>query len=150
MTSITFPVISSLEVSQGSKPTLTLVRSCLSCDASSDPRALRTSPCLTPLPLMAGPPLGISHFPPGTSDRVFGTTRSWWLPPLPARPSLPTNPVPPSHERCSSTSSGLCFQLCVPLEKAMAPHSSTLAWKIPQTEEPGRLQSMRSQRVRHD
>ena len=29
-----------------------------------------------------------------------------------------------------------------PLEKAMAPHSSTLAWKIPWTEEPGRLQSM--------
>ena len=29
-------------------------------------------------------------------------------------------------------------------EKAMAPHSSTLAWKIPWTEEPGRLQSMRS------
>ena len=37
-----------------------------------------------------------------------------------------------------------------PLEKEMATHSSTLAWKIPQTEEPGRLQSMRSQRVRHD
>ena len=35
------------------------------------------------------------------------------------------------------------------LEKAMAPHSSTLAWKIPWTEEPGRLQSMGSQRVRH-
>ena len=32
-------------------------------------------------------------------------------------------------------------------EKAMAPHSSTLAWKIPWTEEPGRLQSMRSLRV---
>ena len=32
----------------------------------------------------------------------------------------------------------------------MAPHSSTLAWKIPWTEEPGRLQSMGSQRVRHD
>ena len=32
----------------------------------------------------------------------------------------------------------------------MAPHSSTLAWKIPQTEEPGRLQSMGSRRVRHD
>ena len=30
------------------------------------------------------------------------------------------------------------------LEKAMAPHSSTLAWKIPWTEEPGRLQSMGS------
>ena len=37
-----------------------------------------------------------------------------------------------------------------PLEKAMATHSSTLAWKIPWTEEPGRLQSMGSQRVRHN
>ena len=36
------------------------------------------------------------------------------------------------------------------LEKEMATHSSTLAWKIPWTEEPGRLQSMGSQRVRHD
>ena len=35
-------------------------------------------------------------------------------------------------------------------EKAMAPHPSTLAWKIPWTEEPGRLQSMRLLRVRHD
>ena len=38
----------------------------------------------------------------------------------------------------------------MPLEKAMAPHSSTLAWKIPWKEEPGRLQSMGSLRVRHD
>ena len=37
-----------------------------------------------------------------------------------------------------------------PLEKEMATHSSTFAWKIPWTEEPGRLQSMGSQRVRHD
>ena len=37
-----------------------------------------------------------------------------------------------------------------PLEKAMATHSSTLAWKIPWTEEPGGLQSMGSQRVGHD
>ena len=36
------------------------------------------------------------------------------------------------------------------LKKAMAPHSSTLAWKIPWMEEPGRLQSMGSQRVKHD
>ena len=36
------------------------------------------------------------------------------------------------------------------LEKAMAPHSSTLAWKIPWTEEPGGPQSMGSLRVRHD
>ena len=37
-----------------------------------------------------------------------------------------------------------------PLEKEMAAHSSTLAWKIPRMEEPGRLQSMGLQRVRHD
>ena len=37
-----------------------------------------------------------------------------------------------------------------PLEKEMAPHSSTLAWKIPWTEKPGRLQSMGLQRVGHD
>ena len=36
------------------------------------------------------------------------------------------------------------------LEKAMAPHSSTLAWKIPWTEKPGGLQSMGSLRVRHN
>ena len=35
-------------------------------------------------------------------------------------------------------------------EKAMAPHSSTLAWRIPWTEEPGGLQSMGSHRVGHD
>ena len=34
-----------------------------------------------------------------------------------------------------------------PLEKEITAHSSTLAWKIPRTEEPGRLQSMGSQRV---
>ena len=37
-----------------------------------------------------------------------------------------------------------------PLEKEMAPHSSTLVWKIPWTEEPGGLQSMGSQRVGHN
>ena len=37
-----------------------------------------------------------------------------------------------------------------PLEKEMAPYSSTLAWTIPWTVEPGRLQSMGSQRVRHN
>ena len=37
-----------------------------------------------------------------------------------------------------------------PLEKEIATHSSTLAWKIPWTEEPGRLQSMGPQRVGHD
>ena len=37
-----------------------------------------------------------------------------------------------------------------PLEKGMATHSSILAWRIPWTDDPGRLQSMRSQRVRQD
>ena len=37
-----------------------------------------------------------------------------------------------------------------PLEKEMATHPSILAWKIPWSEEPGKLQSMVSQRVRHD
>ena len=36
-----------------------------------------------------------------------------------------------------------------PLEKEMATHSTILAWEIPWTKEPGRLQAMRSQRVRH-
>ena len=37
-----------------------------------------------------------------------------------------------------------------PLEEEMATHSSVLAWRIPRTEEPGGLQCMGSQRVRHD
>ena len=54
--------------------------------------------------------------------------------------------TPHSHERISPTT-----VLGPPvLEKAMAPHSSTLAWKIPWMEEPGRLQSMGSLRVGHD
>ena len=36
------------------------------------------------------------------------------------------------------------------LEREMATHSSILAWKIPKMEEPGRLQSMGSQRIRHE
>ena len=37
-----------------------------------------------------------------------------------------------------------------PLEEGMATYSNILAWRIPWTQEPGGLQSMRSQRVRHD
>ena len=37
-----------------------------------------------------------------------------------------------------------------PLEKEMATHSCILAWRVPRTEKPGGLQSMGSQRVRHD
>ena len=44
----------------------------------------------------------------------------------------------------------ICFLYTSCAEKAMAPHSSILAWKIPWMEKPGRLQSMGSRRVRHD
>ena len=44
----------------------------------------------------------------------------------------------------------LCLGREDPLEKGLAPHSSTLAQRIPWTEEPGRLQSMGSQRVGHN
>ena len=44
----------------------------------------------------------------------------------------------------------LTWTLLEAQEKATATHSSTLAWKIPWTEEPGRLQSMGSRRVGHD
>ena len=42
----------------------------------------------------------------------------------------------------------LCWE--DPLEEGMATHSSTLAWRIPRTEEPGGLQSIGSQRIGHD
>ena len=45
---------------------------------------------------------------------------------------------------------GLWGVVDIPTEKAMAPHSSTLAWKIPWMEEPGGLQSMGSLRLRHN
>ena len=44
----------------------------------------------------------------------------------------------------------ICIHIADLLEKAMAPHSSTLAWKIPSMAEPGRLQSMGSLRFGHD
>ena len=64
-----------------------------------------------------------------------------------------------SHKRQESLQVKLCgnskkgrvsISLGDHAEKAIAPHSSTLAWKIPLMEEPGGLQSMGSLRVRHD
>ena len=67
---------------------------------------------------------------------------------------LPDLIQPPrlSHFQSDSDRLTLILGLCIYCfqEKAMAPHSSTLAWKIPWTEEPGRLQSMGSPRVGHD
>ena len=49
-----------------------------------------------------------------------------------------------------SNAPAIYLLLAFEVEKAMATDSSTLAWKIPWTEEPGRLQSMGSRRVGHD
>ena len=54
------------------------------------------------------------------------------------------------NSQCDSIWKVIVFRLGLEAEKAMAPHSSTLAWKIPWTEEPGRLQSMGSLRIGHD
>ena len=58
---------------------------------------------------------------------------------------------------CICVDTHICVYVCVCVymythisEKAMAPNSSSLTWKIPWMEEPGRLQSMRSLRVGHD
>ena len=55
--------------------------------------------------------------------------------------------LPLSSQLCLAN---IYYVLVVHIEKAMAPNSSALAWKIPWTEEPGRLQSMGSLRVGHD
>ena len=59
-------------------------------------------------------------------------------------------PYKRKKEKKAQTSRGSKPLLILETEKAMAPHSSTLAWKIPWTEEPGGLQSMGSHRVGHD
>ena len=58
----------------------------------------------------------------------------------------PKDTIKPKEQRRTD----LLFAASKHSEKAMAHHSSTLAWKIPWTEEPGRLQSMRLLRVGHD
>ena len=77
-----------------------------------------------------------------------------FLVPLQSLTSIVTSPtslsnllLPPSHKNTV-----IIFRphLDDPLEKAMATHSSILSWETPWIEEPGRLQSMGSQRVGHD
>ena len=75
---------------------------------------------------------------------VYQGPRSEWNPRSSPRPWDPAHSAPiASLPSFPSTSSPL-------LEKEMAIHSSTIAWKIPWTEEPDRLQSMGSQRVGHN
>ena len=52
--------------------------------------------------------------------------------------------------KCPSTDEWIKRMFFAYTEKAMAPHSCTLAWRVPWTEEPGRIQSMGSQRVGHN
>ena len=74
--------------------------------------------------------------------------------PIPTRDAqrTQTNLVHTRTQRPTGTETELCLSIsCGGMsEKAMATHSSTLAWKIPWMEEPGRLQSMGLRRVGHD
>ena len=81
----------------------------------------------------------------GRSGDTFAEPTSWdCLTDRAAMKLLWTNPTP------ANEFAGYILLYRVNPEKAMAPHSSTLAWKIPWTEQAGRLQSMRSLRVGHD
>ena len=64
--------------------------------------------------------------------------------------SLPYSDSAVKESACNAEDSSLIPGREDLLEKEMATHSSTLAWRIPWTEEPGRLQSVASQRVVHD
>ena len=75
----------------------------------------------------------------------FSWKNSISLCPASFRIPRPNLPVTPGVSFCLSF-----FQSDLSSEKAMAPHSSNLVWKIPWAKEPCRLQSMGSQRVRHD
>ena len=87
----------------------------------------------------------------------FSRQEHWSRVPLPSPGALPTQESNPGLLHCRRIflltelqGKPLLHFFSFHLEKAMAPHSSTLAWKIPWTEEPGRLQSMGSLRVGHD
>ena len=69
--------------------------------------------------------------------------------PCPAPGDLP-DPGIKTASLMSPALAGVFFTACATWEKAVAAHSSTLAWKITWAEKPGRLQSMGSRRVRHD
>ena len=105
----------------------------------------------------------------GVTQSLFVTPMDWSTPGFPVHHQLPQftqthvhhvgDAIQPSHPLSSPSSPAFnlsqhqdLFQLVSSLhpEKAVAPYSSTLAWRIPWTEEPGRLQSMGSLKVGHD
>ena len=88
----------------------------------------------------------------------FSRQKYWSELPFPSPGDLPNPGVEPRSPALQADSLPaepqgkpiITDNLCYLSEKAMAPHSSTIAWKIPWTEEPGRLQSMGSLGVGHD
>ena len=111
-----------------------------------------------------------AHGPSRSGTRVSLLCGMWNLPGPGIKPMSPglqgrfLTPGPPREapiyfliwtgnmivDGCLRTWSQYFDVLTLEMEKAMAPHSSALAWKIPWMEEPGRLQSMRSLRVGHN
>ena len=87
---------------------------------------------------------------------VWASSRSWWWTERPGvlqsmrSQGAGHDWVTELTEWCNSSICSFLRNFHTILEKAMAPHSNTLAWKIPWTEEPGRLQSMGSLRVGHN
>ena len=80
------------------------------------------------------------------------TSLSWYLRFISKSQTMQASLVAQRYRLCLPTQETQVWSLGRedPLEKELATHSSTLAWEIPQTEEPGRLRSTGLQRVRHD
>ena len=100
--------------------------------------------CISSVSLSTGP--GKRHLPPRQPPSQVCVRRI----PLSHRPMVPVSLHVLNPGIVAPTDSIFCLFLFLLTEKAMAPLSSTLAWKIPWTEEPGRLQSLGSLRVGHD
>ena len=91
----------------------------------------------------------IAHQDPLSME--FSRQEYWSGLPFPFLGDLPDSGIKPAISRISCIGRQILLSLGhLGMEKAMATHSSTLAWKIPWAEEPGGLQSMGSLRVGHD
>ena len=96
-------------------------------------------------------PVTASTFSPCMCHEVMGLDAMilvFWM--LSLKPAFSLSSFTLIKRLLSSSSPSIRVVSSAYLEKAVAPHSSTLAWKIPWTEEPGRLQSMGSLGVGHD
>ena len=86
-----------------------------------------------------------------SSFRIWNSSARIPSPPLALFVMMLSKAYLTSHSRMSGLKGYFCLKcIFISCEKAMAPHSITLAWKIPWTKEPCRLQSMGSLRVGHD